>query len=47
MDLDDYYQLAGAWYTADPAADIDGSGLADIFDYFILASHWDEAGDPE
>ena len=47
VDLDDYAQLAGAWYTTQPESDIDGSGLVDIMDYFLLASHWLQSGDPE
>ena len=43
----DFLQLAGAWYTEDEASDIDGSGLVDIEDYFLLASHWYWEGDEE
>ena len=47
MDLGDYVTLAGAWYTAKPAADIDGSGFVDLDDYFLLANRWYMEGDPE
>ena len=45
--IEDYFQLAVAWYQSDAAADVDGSGLVDVDDYFILASHWYMEGDPE
>ena len=47
VDIEDYFQLAAAWYQANPAADIDGSGWVDIDDYFLMASHWYLGGDPE
>ena len=47
VDIDDYFQLAAAWYRVSAATDIDGSGLVDIFDYFLLASHWYQVGDPD
>ena len=47
VDIEDYFQLAAAWYQANPAADIDGSGWVDIDDYFLLASHWYLGGDPQ
>ena len=46
VDVEDYLQLAGSWYHADAASDLDGSGLVDVDDYFILASHWYEEGAP-
>ena len=45
--LADYNRLAAAWYTTQSAEDIDGSGVVDLDDYFILASHWGETGDPQ
>ena len=47
VDLADYYQMAFAWYTAQPAEDIDGNGVVDMDDYFILANHFNQTGDPE
>ena len=47
VNLTDYQRLVDAWYTTQDAADIDGSGLVDIVDYFIMASHWLQLGDPE
>ena len=29
------------------AADLDGNGRVDLDDYFLLASHWNEIGEPE
>ena len=45
VDVDDYFQLAAAWYQANGAADLDGDGVVDVDDYFILASHWYQFGD--
>ncbi len=47
VNLADYYRLAAAWNTTDPAADLDGSGWVDLDDYFLLSNHWLETGDPE
>ena len=47
VDIEDYFQLAGAWYSHLPESDIDGSGLVDLDDYFLLASHWYMEGDPQ
>ena len=46
VDVEDYFQLAAAWYQVNASSDIDGSGLVDVDDYFILASHWYDEGDP-
>ena len=47
VDLGDYFILAGAWSTPNPAADLDGSGWVDLDDYFLLSNHWNEPGEPE
>ena len=47
VDLDDYYQLAAAWYQGDAAADIDGSGTVDLDDYFLLSNRWEQQGEPQ
>ena len=45
--IEDYYQLAAAWYTTGSASDLDGSGLVDLDDYFLLSNRWGQTGDPE
>ena len=47
VDQADYHTLAAAWYTVNPAADIDGNGRVDQDDYFILANNWNAYGDVE
>ena len=47
VDFADFNQMAAFWYTSDAASDINGDGLVDIEDYFILASRWYLQGDPE
>ena len=47
VDIEDYFQLAAAWYKNTPAADVDGSGLVEMNDYSILAARWYQQGDPE
>ena len=47
VNLGDYFILAGAWSTPDPAADLDGNGWVDVDDYFLLSHHWQQTGDPE
>ena len=45
VDMDDYYQLAAAWYQVNDAADIDGSGKVDLDDYFLLSNRWGQLDD--
>ena len=47
VDIEDYFQLAAAWYKSVAAADIDGSGLVEMNDFSILAARWYQQGDPE
>ena len=43
----DYFKLAASWYTGDPAADLDGNGVVDLDDYFIMVNHWGETDEAE
>ena len=47
VNLGDYTDLAGAWLSSNAAADINGDGTVNVFDYSILAQNWYTAGDPE
>ena len=47
VDLPEYLRLAAAWSSPDVACDLDGSGWVDLDDYFLLANHWLQTGDPE
>lgn len=47
VDIQDYFRVAAAWYTAAATADLDGNGLVDTDDYFLLANRWDQIGHEE
>jgi hypothetical protein len=43
----DYSVLGNNYFTANPVADINGSGLVNLADYSILAANWFTFGDPQ
>lgn len=45
--LDDYYTLVGVWLGSDPAADLNGDGVVNVFDYSLLSFNWYVSGDPQ
>jgi hypothetical protein len=46
--LPDYLIIGNAFYTVNPAADVDGSGgVIGLDDYYYLYLHWFTGGDPE
>ena len=47
VDLADHCRLATAWYQQSAAVDLDGCGVVNADDYFLMAAHWNELGDSE